>query len=99
MLAVAGMALLTLAVRKPAAPTAHKLPDDEMLKPAIPTALLSLPSCVVKSSCDVEAATKTLMELAKIIREVLIRAELTVGAARGRRRAANTARKEGQTRT
>ena len=28
--------------------------------------------------CDVEAATKTLMELAKIIREVLIRAERTV---------------------
>ena len=28
--------------------------------------------------CDVEAATKTLMELAKIIREVLIRAERTL---------------------
>jgi len=28
--------------------------------------------------CDVEAATKTLMELAKIIREVLIRAERTM---------------------
>lgn len=80
MLAVAGMALPPLTVRKPAAPTPHKLPDDEMLKPAIPTALLSLPSCVVKSSCGVEAATKTLMELAKIIREVLIRAERTVGA-------------------
>ena len=45
------MALPLLAVRKPAAPTVHRLPEDEMPKPAIPTALLSLLSCVVKSSC------------------------------------------------
>ena len=72
MLAVAGMALPPLAVRKPAAPTAHRLPEDEMPKPAMPTALLSLLSCVVKSSCDVEDATTTQMELAKLIRVPVI---------------------------
>eukprot|EP00964_Phaeocystis_antarctica_P051188 scaffold29856_cov63-Phaeocystis_antarctica.AAC.2 len=66
------MALPPLAVRKPAAPTAHRLPEDEMPKPATPTALLSLLSCVVKSSCDVEDATTTQMELAKILRVPVI---------------------------
>ena len=42
------MASLLPALRKPAAPTAHCSPKAEKLKPAMPMALASLESCVLK---------------------------------------------------